>query len=229
MSRDRRLDVSDFSPVGEGPYQRAAAVWDARTEHMASQARNWRWAALIALMLAASSSLGWWLALARAEVLPVVVRIGELGNVMDVVPSASGSTTPNQREIRYFLGEWIKKVRGLPLDPVIARENWLTAYGFTTREAANKLNSLAEARDPFERLGEDTVSVTIQSIVQRSEATYEIRWQEATFSTEGLSTDTVTYTGLISIQLIPSEDLDTLTTNPLGLYITTFDWSLDHS
>lgn len=226
---DRRLQPQQFRSDRDPAFEAAAAVWDARTDHMAHQARNWRWAALTALVLAASTSLGWWYALSRSELVPIIVRMGTQGNVAEVSEHRFDAAAPNPREIRFFLGDWIKKVRSLPLDPVIARENWLSAYAFTTREAANKLNALAETQDPFEKLGEQTVSVTIQSIVQRSEASYEVRWREATFSPDGQTTREATYTGLLSIDLQPPTDLSALTANPLGLFITNFDWSLDHS
>ena len=70
------------------------------------------------------------------------------------------------------------------------------------------------------------VSVEVVSVLQRSPSSYQVEWKETTFD-QGATTSTVNWTGLFTTKIQPPTNEAELRANPLGVYITAFQWSRD--
>jgi type IV secretory pathway TrbF-like protein len=140
------------SPFPETPYQKAGQVWDERIGSARVQAKNWRLMALgcLGLCFVTSGALVW--RSMQSTVTPYVVEVDETGAARAVAP-ATTSYTPTDAQIAHHLANFIEHVRGLSVDPVVVRENWLRAYDFVTDRAATTLNEYASANDPFADVG----------------------------------------------------------------------------
>src|SRR5215472_14936885 len=134
------------TPAPETPYQRAAQVWDERIGSARVQARNWRLIAFGNLFLAASLAAALVWQSARGTVVPWVVQVDKLGEAQAVAPAIADykATDP---QIAWHLARFIEQVRSVPADPVIVRQNWLSAYDFTTDKGAAALNDYARTND----------------------------------------------------------------------------------
>jgi type IV secretion system protein VirB5 len=139
------------------------------------------------------------------------------------VRTAGGDYTPTDAQVSYFLGHFVRLVRGVPTDAVVLRENWLEAYRFLTPQAAQRLSEVAREDDPFQLVGTTARTAIITSIVQRSEQTWQVSWIEATHGANGGTRSA--YTGLFSIRFDRPRNSDALVRNPLGLFITEFSFS----
>jgi len=209
------------------PYQKAAQVWDERIGSARLQARNWRLMAfglifivmILSLMLAKIAS--------QATVQPYIVKVAERGNVMAVESVVAGEMKLDEAMIRYFLSEVVINMRSLPLDPVVAKNNWLTVYSFLSVEAQTRMNEIAQTDDPFADLGERTRSIHMESMVSLSDNTRQIRWSESTFAANGAFISREDYTGVFTYGLEPPKTAARLQLNPLGLVITHFDIGKD--
>lgn len=144
-----------------------------------------------------------------------------------VVGYASPNYTPGQAEIRYFLKHWVELVRTVPLDPVVVKSAWSEAYSFMTPASANKLN--AEARVPgstMSKVGQETVTTQVTSVVPVSADSYQVRWVETSFTDQGQVKERATWTSTFTIkQSTPDPKVELV--NPLGLFITDFNWQRD--
>jgi len=209
------------------PYQRAAEEWDDRIGNARVQARNWRLAALSTTALAAILAGGLVFQSAKSTVTPYVVQVNSDGIVQAIAPARQINYRPGKPVIEHFLIQFITNVRSLPLDPVVAKNQWLTAYDYLRKGAANTLNEIANREQPFAKIGQETVAVHVKSVVPLSKDTYQIRWEETDFSKEGVSTGTKGMTGIFNIELVPPTDERKLRVNPLGLFIKQFSWSRD--
>ena len=118
----------------------------------------------------------------------------------------------------------------MPLDPVVYKENLSTAYGFLTKNAALKLQTMLKSEKTTEKFGHQTVQINISTILAMEGGhSYQIRWNEEVF-TIGTGEKKVTpYSGIFTIQIIKSDDEAQLLINPLGMYISDFSWSKDAS
>jgi type IV secretion system protein VirB5 len=209
------------------PYQKAAEEWDMRIGQSRVQAKNWRLAAFATIAYAAIATAGLVFQSAKSTVTPYVVQVNGDGVVQAIGPARQTGFKPGKPVIEYFIVQFITKVRSIPLDPVVAKNQWLSAYDFLRKNAANTLNEIAVREQPFSKIGQETVAVRVKSVVSLSRDTVQVRWEETSFSKEGVSTGVKGMTGVFNIEITPPTDEKKLRANPLGLFIRQFSWSRD--
>lgn len=213
------------TPEPTTPYQKAAQVWDERLGASRVQARNWRLAALMSIVLSACLSGGLMWQATQSLVTPYVVEIDTSGEVRGVTPTVR-DYVPSDAQIAFQLATFIRKVRGVSTDPIVVRQNWLEAYDFATSRAATTLSDYAAANDPFAEIGVRSVSIDVDSVVRSSESTFEVRWRETVFRA-GVKQSVSAHTAQLTVITDPPRDEATLQRNPLGLYVHAIHWSQD--
>jgi type IV secretion system protein TrbF len=211
------------TPEPETPYQRAGQLWDERIGSARVQARNWRLMAFGGLFLTTglSGALIW--QSLQSRVVPYVVEVDRLGETQAIAP-AGADYHPTDPQIAWHLGRFITNIRGRSLDPVLMRENWLSAYDFATERAALFLGEYARAANPFAEVGRRTVSVQVTSVVRASDSSFQIKWSERVFERGSLAS-TSRWTAMVTIKVRPPRTAELLRKNPLGLYVDVIDWS----
>jgi len=207
------------------PYLKAKEIWDNRIGNARVQAYNWRLAFFAALGLCFVLVIGLIYQSAKSSVAPYIVEVGPGGELLAVSKAVQANRAPNDPEIRYFLAKWIKDVRALPLDAVLKKQSWMSAYGSMRQKAALKMNEIVRKDDPMSKIGEETISVTPAAIVKMSDKTYQVRWTEDVFSKEGSPKQSYRMTGLVTIDFTQPTNEKEIMSNPLGLYISDFSWS----
>ncbi|MBO6767369.1 MAG: conjugal transfer protein TrbF [Erythrobacter sp.] len=211
------------TPQPETPYQRAAQVWDERIGSARVQARSWRYACFAALALSAVLTGGLVWQNARGTIVPWVVEVDKLGQARSVAP-ANTAYEPSDPQIAFHLARFIENVRAIPDDPIVVRENWLRAYDFASDTGALALNDYARQNDPFARIGSEQVAVDVTSVIRASPASFRIAWTERRYR-DGSLAETSRWTAILGIAVQPARDPDTLTRNPLGIFVTSINWS----
>jgi type IV secretion system protein VirB5 len=215
------------TPEPVTPYQKAGQLWDERIGDARVQARNWRLMAFGSLALSCALAGGViWQSL-QSKVVPYVVQVDRLGAAQAVAP-AEVHYQPNDAQVAYFLAHFITDVRGLSIDPVVVRDNWLQAYDFATDHGAVFLNDYAQANDPFKRVGQRTISAQVTSVVRVSDRSFQVKWIEQTYDHDALA-KTEHWTAILSIVSKNPVSADVLRKNPLGLYVNGINWSRELS
>jgi type IV secretion system protein VirB5 len=213
------------TPVPDTPYQRAKQVVDNRLGSALVRGKNWRMAFFGQTALCALLAGGFIWQGAQATITPYVIELDNRGGVKTVGP-VQKSFKPSDAQIANQLAQFIKNVRSVSIDPVVLRENWLSAYNYATDQAAITLNTYANENDPFADIGQRSVTVDVTSIVRSSDDSFEVRWRETNFR-NGAQLGSQTYTASLSIITEPPTDAETLHRNPLGLYVHGLNWSKD--
>ena len=129
-----------------------------------------------------------------------------------------------QRRTAHHLARFITLVRSLSIDPVVVRQNWLDAYNYTTDRGAAVLNDYARTNDPFARIGQESVTVQINSVVRASDSSYQVRWSEHRF-VNGAAAGIERWTAVVSVVLQTPRTEQRLRRNPLGIYVNGLSWS----
>lgn len=213
------------TPVAVTPYQNAAQVWDERIGSARVQARNWRLMAFGCLLLCGAVAGGLiWQSL-QSRITPYVIEVTNLGEVRAVGP-AQDVYKPSDAQLAYHLAEFIKRVRSVSVDPVVLREQWLSAYDYVTDRAAQILNEYARENDPFSEVGRRSVSVEITSVVRASEDSFQVKWIERHYL-NGAFQRLERHTAILTIIFQKPATVITLQKNPLGLYVHGLNWSRD--
>jgi|MDSZ01.2.fsa_nt_gb type IV secretion system protein TrbF len=223
MKFRRALQRYGRTPEPETPYQRAGQLWDERIGSARAQAKNWRLMAFGGLFLTTglSGALVW--QSMQSRVVPYVVEVDALGQAQAVAPAAK-DYRPTDPQIAWFLGRFITGVRARSLDPVLMRENWLSAYDFATERASLFLGEYARTSNPFADVGRKTVSVQVTSIVRASDTSFQVKWTEQQYERGSLAS-TSRWTAMLTVKIKPPRLADVLRKNPLGLYVDAIDWS----
>jgi type IV secretion system protein VirB5 len=211
------------SPQPATPYQSAAQVWDERIGSARVQAKNWRLMAFGCLMLALLMAGGLVWRSAQSIVTPYVVEVDEAGQIR-AVGEAATQYRPTDAQIAHHLAGFVTRVRGLSIDPIVVRQNWLDAYDYTTDKGAAVLNDYARTNDPFARIGKESVTVQITSVVRASESSFNVRWTERRY-VNGAAAGQASWTAVVSIVLQTPRTEDRLRKNPLGIYVNGLSWS----
>jgi type IV secretion system protein VirB5 len=211
------------SPEPATPYQAAAQAWDERIGSARVQAKNWRLMAFgcLALALLMAGGLVW--RSAQSIVTPYVVEV-DTGGQVRAVGEATTPYRPNDAQTAHHLARFISLVRSLSFDPVVVRQNWLDAYNYTTDRGAAVLNDYARTNDPFVRIGQESVTVQINSVVRASDSSYQVRWSEHRF-VNGAAAGIERWTAVVSIVLQTPRTEQRLRRNPMGIYVNGLSWS----
>ncbi|MFU3879565.1 conjugal transfer protein TrbF [Pseudomonas aeruginosa] len=222
--RFRRPRVrSAETPHPATPYQAAAQAWDERIGSARVQAKNWRLMAFgcLALALLMAGGLVW--RSGQSIVTPYVVEVDRTGQVR-AVGEAATPYRPADAQVAYHLARFVTLVRSLSIDPIVVRRNWLDAYDYTTDRGAAALNDYARTNDPFVRVGKESVTVQVSSVVRASDASFNVRWTERRF-VNGAPAGTERWNAVISIVLQTPSTEQRLRKNPLGIYVNGLSWS----
>jgi type IV secretion system protein VirB5 len=211
------------TPEPETPYQRAGQLWDERIGSARVQARNWRLMALGGLLLASGLSMALVWQSMQSRVVPYVVAVDRLGQAQAVAPAAK-DYRPTDPQVAWFLSRFITDIRSRSLDPVLMRQNWLSAYAFATQRATLFLGAYARDAKPFADVGDKTVSVQVTSVVRASPNSFQVAWTETRYE-RGAPADSSHWTAILTIEIKPPSDAEMLRKNPLGLYVDAIDWS----
>src|SRR5699024_8523037 len=204
------------TPQPATPYQSAAQAWDDRIGSARVQAKNWRLMAFGCLLLALLMAAGLVWRSAQSIVTPYVVEVDNAGQVR-AVGEADVPYQPNDAQIAHHIARFVTRVRSLSIDPIVVRQNWLEAYDYTTDKGAAVLNDYAQTNDPFKRIGKESVTVQITSVVRASETSFNVRWTERRF-VNGAADSRERWTAVVSIVHQTPRTESRLRMNPLGIY-----------
>ena len=194
------------------PAMRAARKWDEREGEIIVQNYNLR-RLLVGMM---------------PYIVEVDTTTGMVRNVGTV--EASKHYEAGESVYKYFLSRFLKNTREIPLDPVVYKENITTSYGFLTKDAAKKLQTMLKTEKLTEKFGHQTVQINISTILPLEGGhSYQIRWTEETFTISNGEKKVTPYSGIFTVQTIRSDDETKLLVNPIGMYISDFSWSKDAS
>jgi type IV secretion system protein VirB5 len=212
------------------PYARAEEVWNERQGSLIKSAHNWRLAFFAQVVISAVLVFGLLVQAGRSTIQPYLIEHNsETGEAVGLGKLPTWNYTPQMQEIRHFLGAWLTMVRGVSMDPVVIKRNWLDAYAFTTQGAANQLNEWAQKDNRLARIGQETVSIEMVAINPIADShSYQVRWKETVRTKEGALKEASSMSGVFPIRIDPPDPKDdhSLQVNPLGIKIEGgFQWS----
>ena len=172
------------APAIETPYLKAQQVWDNRLGGAAAHMRQWRLIALTLLCLCGLLSVCLVISVNAPQTSVYVAEVKSTGQVLNITP-LNRTYNPEQAQVEYFLSQFVQSIRSLPLDPVVAKQNWLKAYAFLSPRGSAMLTTLMRTDNPLSLLGKQTTTVSITSVNPLSLNTYDLNWTEVATGPNG--------------------------------------------
>jgi len=200
--------------------------WNERYGSYIKQAFIWKIVAFISLLITLISVAGLAYSASQNKFVPYVVEVDKLGNSV-AVKKAQQTTYDNPKVIKYSLAEFIKNFRTIYGDPVVQKDIILKSYKYLSPSypAYNMVSSYLKDHSPFERQKKESVNVEIDSIMPINENTYQIDWHEIAFDKKGNKLRTDYFKASATILIVPPTTEAEIISNPIGLYITEFNFS----
>ena len=216
-----------FSDTGRtlSPAEQARATIDARIGSVVVQNYNWRRIAIGLLVACIALSIG----LTVQSIIPYVVTVDKAtGEVEKAGAFVSQDYTPQEAEVRYFIGQFIQNARSIQLDPVQQEKMQGKAYAYLTQAAAQKYAAIQRNEGFKEKYATYTVQTKITGIKKIPDTeSYHATWTEEEFNIASGKQDTKKYECVFAVTTIPPKDEQTMLINPLGLYISDLNFSAE--
>lgn len=208
------------------PYLAARQEWNERHGASIHAARSWKIVGVTGMLMAA---IGFSYALylsTQVKLVPYIVEVDRLG-------TAVNAGFPEQieyadaRVVRSILGAFVSSFRSVTPDTVVQKQYIDRTYALlrTSDPATEKINNWFRGNSPFDRARSMTVSIEATSIVPLSNQTYQIDWTEYERDRQGKELATRRFRGIATVTLTPPQDESVIRLNPIGLYLTDFDWT----
>lgn len=210
----------------ENPYIAARQEWNERYGNYVRAAATWRAVGLLSLAMAV---IGFGYALfqsTQVKLVPYIVEVDKLGSaVMAGFPEKIEYA--DARVVRAMLSSWVSAFRSVTPDAIVEKRYVDRTYALLKREdpATAKINDWFRNNSPFDRARTMTVSVEVTNVVALSKKSYQIDWSEIERDRSGKELRTRRYRGIATVALSPPQDEAVIRLNPIGLYITDFDWT----
>ena len=128
--------------------------------------------------------------------------------------------------LRLLLREFVTALRSVSTDTDVMRDWWKVAMQRVTKEGKARLVAYAEERKPLEQ--RDPVSVEILHILHTTGRTWQVRWEESTYSgSNGHLLQRKRAVGAFTYRQETPRTLDAITYNPAGVFFHEWNWSYE--
>ena len=223
------LSASDLKESADDPYAQVRFERHDETRRRQEALRRTQWAVLLLVLITAGLIVAFLDASREAKVIPYVVEVDRHGNAVAAGPASQVAQT-DRRLIIHHLVLWITRTRTVTRDAHIQRREILEAYELTGGRAVGLLNDWYRERKPFALAQTQTVTVTVDDVesllaFDASLDRWRIQWTETRRSSSGATVGTELWQALVTVEVDPPERLDEVRANPLGIYVTDFDWT----
>ncbi len=213
-------------------YAEGWRAWDERYADLVVGKRNWQLAAggllVVSIILAAGLV---WLS-SRSRYVVYAVQVDKLGYALTQAQPLTPAAAPDMidRIERYEVASFIRQARTVTSDAQVEQQqlNSLLAH---TRGAADHFldeyyHSDNAAHNPFQIAQKETVSVQIDSILQLSPKSYDVRWTEVRRDLNGAALGMPTHwEAQLETEIVPPREADTIVSNPLGFFVDRISWT----
>src|SRR5271155_5286345 len=218
--------------MAANPYVEARREWDERSADLVLGKRNWQIAAggLLLLSLILASGIVW--ISNRSRYIPYVVEVDKLGYALTVPQPLTPVALPDvtARMERYEIAAFIRDARSVTSDAQVEHQT-LNALLAHSRGAADRFldeyyHSDNFTHNPFTIAEKKTVAVQVDSILQLSPHTYQVRWTEEEHDLNGIAVGTPSHwEAVLQTEIAPPSSSDAIVSNPLGFYVTQISWT----
>lgn len=205
-----------------------------RLAHANDEARAWKLAFWITLVVLAGATSGLLFVALQPRFIPYTVAVDEHGVAIPIGP-AERTTRSNPNAIRAELTRFITDARTVSSDPHAQRAMVERAYAHSTPAAANLLNAYFrdpanDARVVSQRAVRLVRVLRITPLPAPSSNTWNVLWQEIEIENGSDSRSTTTWEAYLTVSLAEGSGPDRRTEeqirlNPLGIYVTDLSWS----
>lgn len=207
----------------ESPYLSAKRAVNEQYGELIQAVHNWRLIAFGCVAVAVISVSGVVGMALQHKVVPYAVDFNKHSEVVRVT-RADEMGKPDENQVRAALRQLIIGMRSVFWDQRANEKLIKEAYAMIAPEspAFNTLSAYHQENNPFVRSQKETVEIVVNSVMAKSDGTWQIEWTETTKQLSGRVINEKAWQGLFTVMIEPPKDDAQILVNPLGLYLTNF-------
>lgn len=168
---------------------------------------------------------GWVVYQSNKSIMVPYLIVKDTSGKVDYIGVIKQQGTPVDDALKmHFIERFIEDARTIPDDPVMAKTMWKRASAMLTPAARKIFSYEFEKNKMSDRLGFETVQITILSNVAQSADTYSVAWQEEVFE-NGTPKGKYKMVGSFTIETGTIKNEAAARNNPMGIFFRHFSWA----
>ena len=169
----------------------------------------------------------------RSDYLPYVIEVdNQTKKLLNSTVLQKNNNELPEETANYFLGRFILDTRSISLDQKLYENNLKEASYFLTPAAQEKLKSIIETDNNYFKIqNKVTVNGIVKTInkIPNQTNSYQIRWEENQYRSNGELEFTNYYVGIFSIDRVSVKNEEMIRVNPFGIVIKDFNISRENA
>lgn len=222
------LDGARPSPdddAADTPWIRAERQHDDRFLRMAAQVANWRMFAFSQTVIAVLAVAGVIHIGSQSKHVPFLVEVDKLGRTIAVRALTGNDALSDPTRVVYSeMFQLVENLRSVTTDRVANNDR--LDRGYSRLDGAARAYVRGELRKaPANDVGTTkTVQVIVKSALKLTGKTWQIEWEEHSFSLAGEQIGTELWRATLQYELIPSGEEGEIRRNPIGFVVPELSW-----
>jgi len=213
----------------ENPYVDAGKrIHNDRYLDLSLARRNWMIAALVLAggVVVLSAALAWLAAQSRVQ--PYVAVVDDRYRVLSFGPAerVGQDEALLRRVTQAKIAEFIRNARSVAADPIAQVQIMDEVWAHAAADTRQMLSAYYADHNPGVAAQQGRrVSIEIDSVLLRSDRTWDVRWTEIEWDPSGVPKSRERWEARLAVDVAPPRDPERVLENPLGLYVTGLSWS----
>jgi type IV secretion system protein VirB5 len=216
----------------DNPYLNARRAWNSHAAGLMQSLHLWQFVGIGSLLIAITAVGGLISIGSQSKFIPLVFQQDASGNTITVT-KADKVGEAHLEDYRLAVASFIENIRTVSMDSELQKKSVFQVYSFLSQNtpAIKKIQAFYNnpKSNPFERSSSELVSVTIKTIIQETNDTWQVDWIETvrTLDGEEKSKAMPMKAILTMAQQLESQEMEneSLLKNPHLIVIKDFNWS----
>lgn len=229
MRLKKRVGSSDVE-LTENPYLNGKRSWNSYVDAIKAIRNVWMVVGLASLMIALCAVGGMSYIGSQSKFIPYVIEVDKFGDTISMGPLES-TNNADPRVIRAALSDFIKNVRTVTPDGNLQKRAVFKVYSMVNNKdpayhQVEEIYSDSE-QNPFKRAAKELVNVNIISVLEQTDNTWNVDWEETVMNRDGTPISKKTWRATLTIYIADqgkAVELEQLTNNPMGIFVHNFSW-----
>jgi type IV secretion system protein VirB5 len=228
-----RIQPKEIFKSASGPvetrFNRVINQYDQYINKLIKDSRTWQLVGLCSVIMILGTIIGWFRVLSIQKEIPIVIEVNELGRAKYIGDIGSNTYlrgyTVKDYMIESVLRDFIAYSRNIYADQEVMSKNYQQAAAWCSNELKLKLRDDLVAEDPFSLIGRIKRSVSIESGIKTTNATWQYDWFDVTSDIYGKEISNLRYRGMFTVAIKEPQTENERFNNPLGIYIIDYNIS----
>jgi type IV secretion system protein TrbF len=219
---ERKIAIGSES---DAPWVQASLLHNDTFLRLAAQTANWRIFGFFALAIAAVAVCGAIYIGGQSKFIPLVIEVDKLGQTVAVRALTGDDATSDPKRVVYReMFDLMENLRTVSTDRLA--NNQRLDKGFSRLKSAGYAYVRAELKkNPPNEVGAiKSVQVKVKTALKLAGKSWQIDWEERSFSLAGEEIGLETWRATLQYELIPSGEESAIRTNPIGFTVTDLSW-----